>query len=90
MSLQVTWYREGHDRITTSKYIFTTSDLNGTKHTLRFNRIRDVDFGVYICKSENLLGQAQVAIEISGIFHQKLQKKIDLLIAHKKKKENQF
>jgi len=62
----VTWYREGHDRITTSKYIFTTSDLNGTKHTLRFNRIRDVDFGVYICKSENLLGQAQVAIEISG------------------------
>jgi len=63
---QVTWYRESNDRITTSKHIIALSDANGAKHTLRFGSVRDVDFGVYTCKAENILGLAQASIEISG------------------------
>lgn len=63
---QVTWYRGGNDRIVPSRHIFITSDTNCSKHTLRFNGVRDVDFGVYTCKAENFLGQSEVSIEISG------------------------
>lgn len=65
----MTWYRESNDRITTSKHIIALSDANGAKHTLRFGSVRDVDFGVYTCKAENILGLAQASIEISGILH---------------------
>lgn len=39
----------------------------GVRHVLRFHGVRDADLGVYVCRAENALGQAEASIEMSGI-----------------------
>lgn len=49
-----------------SNRIGTLVMTNGLKHVLRFKNVRDADLGVYTCRAENPLGQAEAAIEMSG------------------------
>lgn len=70
----MTWYRsdvndDGKrllDRVVPSSRIGTLVTTGGLKHVLRFKSVREADLGVYTCRAENSLGQAEAAVEMSG------------------------
>ena len=65
---QISWYKNGNVKLTTSDEIDLQHSISSDdkKYSLKIEKLRERNFGLYSCRASNDLGSSEATIEISG------------------------
>ena len=64
MLFQISWYKNGNVKLSTSDEIVITE--NDPKYSLKIEKLRERNFGLFSCRASSHLGTSEAAVEISG------------------------
>ena len=64
MLFQISWYKDGNVKLSTSDEIVITE--NDQKYSLKIEKLRERNFGLFSCRASSHLGTSEAALEISG------------------------
>ena len=64
MLFQISWYKDGNVKLSTSDEIVITE--NDQKYSLKIEKLRERNFGLFSCRASSSLGSSEATIELSG------------------------